>query len=96
MTSCPQSTPDAPLASGTPYEFGGVLPNAALGTRVRLEYTNPDGTLSVTHVRTDAVGNFTDIHAFPSDGGTVYGSDAIPRYPDDPLSPGHGCTVEVR
>jgi hypothetical protein len=96
MTSCPPSTPEAPLTSGTPYLFAGVLPNGALGTKLRIEYVNSDGTLSVVHVRTNAAGNFSDSHVFPSDGGTVYGSDAIPRYPDDPLSPGKGCTVEVQ
>jgi hypothetical protein len=73
-----------------------VLPGAAQGTRLRIEYTNPDGSTAVTHLQTDKAGNFSDTHAFPSDGGTVYGADAIPRYPDDPLASGQGCDVEVQ
>jgi hypothetical protein len=96
MTSCPASSVLAPLAAETPYPFAGVLPGAAQGTRLRIEYTNPDGSTAVTHLQTDKAGNFSDTHAFPSDGGTVYGADAIPRYPDDPLASGQGCDVEVQ
>jgi hypothetical protein len=96
MTSCPASSVFSPLAAGTPYPFAGVLPGAAQGTRLRIEYTNPDGSTAVTHLQTDKAGNFSDTHSFPSDGGTVWGGDAIPRYPDDPLSPGQGCDVEVQ
>jgi hypothetical protein len=96
MTSCPASSVLAPLAAETPYPFAGVLPGAAQGTRLRIEYTNPDGSTAVTHLQTDKAGNFSDTHVFPSDGGTVYGADAIPRYPDDPLASGQGCDVEVQ
>jgi hypothetical protein len=96
MTSCPASSVFSPLQAGTPYPFAGVLPGAALGTRLRIEYTNPDGSTAVTHLQTDKAGNFSDTHAFPSDGGTVWGGDAIPRYPDDPLASGQGCDVEVQ
>jgi hypothetical protein len=96
MTSCPASSVFSPLVAGTPYPFAGVLPGAAQGTRLRIEYTNPDGSTAVTHLQTDKAGNFSDTHVFPSDGGTVYGADAIPRYPDDPLASGQGCDVEVQ
>jgi hypothetical protein len=96
MTSCPASTVFSPLQAGTPYTFAGVLPGAAQGTGLRIEYTNPDGSTAVTHLQTDKAGNFSDTHAFPSDGGTVWGGDAIPRYPDDDLAPGQGCDVEVQ
>jgi len=96
MTSCPDSSPLSPLRAGALYPFAGVLPGAAQETRLRIEYTNPDGSTAVTHLQTDKAGNFADSHAFPSDGGTVYGADAIPRYPDDELAPGQGCDVEVQ
>ena len=99
MLSCPASSPETPLAANTPYPFSGIVPNAAQGTRLRLEYTDPNsstGQSAVVHLTTDAGGRFADVHAFPSSGGSVYGASAIPRHPDDPLAPGQGCGVQVQ
>lgn len=96
MVSCPQSDSLNPSPANTPLQFAGVVPGAALGTRLRIEYTNPDGSTAVDHLRTDAGGYFTDTHAFAPSGGSTYGADAIPRYPDDGLAPGQGCSFAIR
>jgi hypothetical protein len=99
MLSCPASSPDAPLTAGAAYPFAGIVPNAALGTRLRLEYTDPNsptGQPAVVHLRTDSSGRFSDIHAFPASGGEVYGASATPRHPDDPLAPGIPCGMQVQ
>jgi hypothetical protein len=97
MTNCPQTDPEHPFAAGTAFTFKGVLPGASQGTHLRIEYTNPDGTTAVAHVVTDLAGNFADTHAFASDGGTVWGADVQPRYPDDPLlSSGKGCDLQIQ
>jgi hypothetical protein len=97
MTSCPQTTADAPFPANTPYTFKGVMPNAAEGAKLRIEYTIPNsstGLPAVAHVTTDAAGNFSDVHAFPS-AGFIYGAAATPRFPDDALGAGQPCTFDV-
>ncbi len=99
MTSCPQNGPLDPLPNNTPADFAGVVRGAPLGTRVRIEYTDPgasDGTPIVVHLRTDAAGRFTDTHAFPPHDDSVYGAEAIPRYPDDELASGDGCDFSIQ
>jgi hypothetical protein len=99
MLVCPSSSPEQPLAAGTPYPFAGIVPNAARGTRLRIEYTNPnsaDGSPDVAHVVTDSSGRFSDTHVFPSSGGEVYGAGIVPRYPDNPLASGIPCDVDVQ
>lgn len=99
MLSCPPSSSESPLTAGVPYEFAGIVPNAALGTRLRLEYTDPNspsGQPAVVHLHTDSSGRFSDTHAFPSDGGAVYGASATPRWPDNPLAPGTACGMQVQ
>jgi hypothetical protein len=97
MTSCPQTTVATPFPSNTPFTFTGVLPNAAKGTELRIEYINPNspnGQPDVAHVVTDVNGNFSDTHVHPS-AGFIYGGGATPRYPDDPLGTGQPCSYEV-
>jgi hypothetical protein len=102
MLSCSASSPESPLAPDTPYPFAGIVPNAALGTQLRLEYTDPnsrDGDPAVVHLSTDSSGRFADTHAFaPSKIGAafVYGASATPRHPDDPLAPGIACDMQVQ
>jgi hypothetical protein len=94
MTSCPQSSLTSPLVPGTSYPFAGRLPNASQGTRLRIEYTRPDGSDAVDHVRTDMTGAFHATHAFEAND-HPWGSTITPRFPDDALADGHGCDVEV-
>ena len=99
MLYCPPSSPETPLAAGTTYPFAGIVPNAARGTRLRLEYTDPNsptGQPAVVHLSTDSLGRFADSHAFPLNGGAVYGASATPRYPDGPLAPGTPCGMQVQ
>ncbi len=99
MTQCPPGDANNPFPSNTPFTFTGVLPGAPAGTPLRIEYTDPNTASAtvVVHVTTDAQGNFTDTHTFPpSSGAFTYGADATPRYPDDPLSPGQGCSFAIR
>jgi hypothetical protein len=100
MLSCPASSPESPLTAGVPYLFAGIVPSAALGTRLRLEYTDPNslrGQPVVVHLRTDSSGRFSNTHAFPASGGDgVYGASATPRWPDDPLAPRTPCRMEVQ
>ncbi len=99
MTQCPPGDANNPFPSNTPFTFTGVLPGAPAGTPLRIEYTDPNtgSATVVVHVTTDAGGMFTDTHTFPATtGGFTYGADAIPRYPDDPLSPGQGCSFAIR
>jgi hypothetical protein len=97
-TSCPPDDVLNPYPAGTPFTFVGRLPGAALGTHLRIEYTDPSApdSTDVVHVTTDAAGNFSDTHSFPSDGGSEYGADATARYPDDPLADGVGCQFAIR
>jgi hypothetical protein len=95
MVTCPQSDSEHPYPSNTPFTFTGLVPNAAAGTHLRVEYTNPDGSTAVDHVLTDPAGNFSDTHAFPTGGDFPWGADAIPRYPDDGLAPGNGCSFAI-
>lgn len=98
MTACPQTTPETPYPSSTPFTFAGIVPNAAAGTRVRIEFTNPnaaDGSPDVVHLSTDAGGVFSVTWGFPGVG-YVYGAEAIPRYPDAPLAGGQGCEFEIQ
>jgi hypothetical protein len=96
-TTCPVDDVLDPVAAGTPITFAGVLPGAALGTHLRIEYTDPGPAITdVVHLTTDAAGGFSDTHAFPSDDGTEYGADAIARYPDDSLATGVGCSVFIQ
>ena len=96
MTSCPTNDPNNPFPSNTPYVFKGVVPNGPTGARVRLEYTNPNasGATDTVIVTLGPGGTFSDTHSFPSVGYT-YGADVIPRYPNDPLSPGMGCDFAI-
>lgn len=98
MITCPQTTPESPYPANAPFTFAGIVPNAAAGTRVRVEFTNPnapDGTPNVVHLGTDAGGVFTVTWGFPGVG-YVYGAEAIPRYPDAPLATGQGCEFEIQ
>lgn len=98
MTACPQTTPETPFPSNTSFTFAGIVPNAAAGTRVRLEFTNPnaaDGTPNVVHLSTDAGGVFSVVWGFAGVG-YVYGAEAIPRYPDGPVASGSGCEFEIQ
>jgi hypothetical protein len=97
MLNCPQTTVETPFPANTPFTFTGVLPNAAQGTKLRIEYTIPNSTTglpAVAHVTTDIAGGFSDVHAFPA-AGFVYGAAATPRFPDDPLGTGQPCSFEV-
>ena len=96
-TVCPNNDVLSPIPAGTPITFKGVLAGAALGTALRIEYTDPGPAITDTvHVTTDAAGNFGDTHVFPSSGGAEYGADAMARYPDDPLATGVGCSVFIQ
>jgi hypothetical protein len=98
MTSCPKTTPEAPYPAETPFTFRGVVPHAPKGTRLRIEFTNPNspkGKPVVVHLRTDAKGRFRVTHSFPYES-FVYGAEAIPRYPDKPLATGKGCDFEIQ
>lgn len=89
--SCPAEGVATPFPAAAPFQFVGFLPGAALGTSIRLEYTDPGpGITDVVHVRTNAAGLFADTHKFPSTGGE-YGADATARFPDKLLSPGVSC-----
>jgi hypothetical protein len=99
MLYCPPSSPESPLTAGVPYPFAGIVPNAALGTQLRLEYTDPGsptGQPAVVHLGTDSRGRFSSTHAFPGDGGVLYGASATPRWPDDPLAAGIPCGMELQ
>jgi hypothetical protein len=98
MTSCPKTTPEAPYPADTPFRFKGVVPHAPKGTRLRIEFTNPNsskGKPVVVHLRTDAKGRFSVTHSFPYES-FVYGAEAIPRHPDAPLATGKGCEFEIQ
>lgn len=98
MTSCPKTTPESPYPANTPFTFKGVVPNAPKGTRLRVEFTNPNspkGKPVVVHIRTRKGGKFSVKHSFPYESFT-YGAEAIPRYPDKPLSSGKGCDFEIQ
>jgi hypothetical protein len=100
ILTCPQSSPEAPFPPDTPFTFDGVLPNAPSGTKLRIEYTDPNaptGAPGIVHVTTDSRGRFSHTHAFPTaDGGTEYGASATPRYPDGPLATaGHSCKMQI-
>ena len=97
MLTCPQTTVDTPFPANTPFTYTGVLPNAAQGTKLRIEYTIPNSTTglpAVAHVTTDIAGGFSDVHAFPP-AGFIYGAAATPRFPDDPLGTGQPCPFEA-
>jgi hypothetical protein len=96
--SCPPDDVLNPYPANTPFTFVGVLKGAALGTRLRVEYTNPDsqsGHPKVAHLKTDAAGNFSDTHSFP-DEGSEYGAAATARYPDKALATGRACGFDIQ
>jgi hypothetical protein len=96
-TVCPSNDVLNPIAAGTPLTFKGVLAGAALGTQLRIEYTDPGPAITdVVHVTTDASGNFSDTHAFPASGGSEYGADATARYPDQSLATGVSCGLFIQ
>jgi hypothetical protein len=96
-TVCPNNDVLSPIAANTPLTFKGVLAGAALGTALRIEYTDPGPAITdVVHVTTDAAGNFGDTHAFPSSGGSEYGADATARYPDQSLATGVSCGLFIQ
>lgn len=98
MTRCPKTTPETPYPANKSFTFKGVLPHAPKGTRLRVEFTNPNsskGKPVVVHVRTRADGHFKAKHSFPYES-FVYGAEAIPRYPDKPLGSGKGCDFEIQ
>jgi hypothetical protein len=96
-TVCPNNDVLSPIPANTPLTFKGVLAGAALGTALRIEYTDPGpAILDVVHVTTDAAGNFGDTHAFPSSGGSEYGADATARYPDESLATGVSCGLFIQ
>jgi hypothetical protein len=96
-TVCPNNDVLTPVPANTPLTFKGVLAGAALGTQLRIEYTDPGPAITdVVHVTTDAAGNFGDTHAFPSSGGSEYGADATARYPDQSLATGVSCGVFIQ
>jgi len=89
--------PDRLPGGGHPVHVQGVLTGAALGTALRIEYTNPGPAITDTvHVTTDAAGNFSDTHAFPDSGGAEYGANATARYPDKSLATGVPCGFNVQ
>jgi hypothetical protein len=96
-TSCPPDDVLNPYPANTPFTFEGILRGAARGTRLRIEYTDPnasDGRPFVRHVTTDAAGRFSDTHEFPNTG-SEYGASATARYPDKRLAPGRVCSFNV-
>jgi hypothetical protein len=96
--ACPQNDVLNPYPANTPFTFVGVLPGAALGTHLRIEYTLPATSGSPTHIEhvtTDASGMFSNTFAPPSQDGGEYGSDATARYPDNDLAPGVSCSFDV-
>jgi hypothetical protein len=98
MTRCPKTTPESPYPANTPFTFKGVVPRAPKGTRLRVEFTNPNsskGKPVVVHLRTGARGRFKVRHSFPYESFT-YGAEAIPRHPDKPLASGKGCEFEIQ
>jgi hypothetical protein len=96
-TVCPNNDVLTPIPANTPLTFKGVLAGAALGTALRIEYTDPGPAITdVVHVTTDAAGNFGDTHAFPSSDGAEYGADATARYPDQGLATGVSCGLFIQ
>lgn len=96
-TACPNNGVLDPMPAGTPFTYRGVLAGAALGTHLRIEYTDPGPAITdVVHVTTDAAGRFSNTHAFPSGGGSEYGASAMARYPDASLATGVACEVFVQ
>jgi hypothetical protein len=95
--SCPANNFTNPYPAQVPFAFHGVLPGAALGTRVRIEYTDPSlaGATDTVLVHTDAGGAFADDHAFPAIGAT-YAASADARFPDEPQVQTVSCEFAVR
>jgi hypothetical protein len=94
-TQCPTGDPFTPAPSNTPFTFVGMIPAAAIGSSVLIEYQDASGPAGASHVTTGRRGVFQDVHAFPATG-FAYSASATIRYPDNPLPTGVVCNFTVK